>query len=141
MAVWDAWQRFNQPADFQPPPWDEADVFSNCLPWAATGSQHKQHLSFRIYCVVQELQRCEEELVFLPMDAANTLLYFEHQQRVLAGGVAAAQAAAGEAGTAAQQAVWCGKVHVLQAWQARIAAAQQKALKAFCDAGWMVAAA
>lgn len=137
MAVWDAWQRFNQPADFQPPAWEEADVFSNRLPWAASGPENAHHLRFRIYCVAQELQRCEEELRFLPMDAQNALRYLEHQLQLLATGVAAAQVAGQLAGTAAQQAMWCGKAHVLRAWQARIATLHQDSLKLCCEVGWM----
>lgn len=51
MAVWEGWQRFNQPADFQPPPWTEAEVFNNELPWtAASASQGltEQHLRYKV---------------------------------------------------------------------------------------------
>lgn len=140
MSVWEAWQRFGQPAAFEPPQWDEADVFNNVLPWTAASAASgltEQHLRFRIYCVAQELQRCNEELTFLPQDALNVLSYFEWQQQQLA----AALAATGGtqlAGVAAQMAA--GKSHMLKAWQARIAVLQQQAVAAFVGAGWLVTA-
>ena len=88
MAVWEGWQRFNQPLDFLPP----TDVFSNVLPWtAASGAQGltEQHMRYKVYCIAQELQRCEEELRFLPQDALNTLHYLDHQQVLLAAALVA----------------------------------------------------
>lgn len=132
MAVWESWQRFGQPPGFEPPQWDEADVFSNVLPWTAASPAHgmtEQHLRYKVYCAAQELQRCQEELRFLPQDAVNTLQYFEWQQQQLA---AALQAVNPQLGCAA------GRAHMLRAWQARISHLQRQALDAFVKAGWVV---
>ena len=52
MALWDTWKRFNQAPGFQPPAWDEADVFNNVLPWTAASAAQgptEQHLRFKVY--------------------------------------------------------------------------------------------
>lgn len=131
MAVWEGWQRFNQPLDFLPPTWEEADVFSNVLPWtAASGAQGltEQHMRYKVYCIAQELQRCEEELRFLPQDALNTLHYLDHQQVLLAAALVA---------VLAEPVMQEGRAHVLRAWQARITGMQLQAAQAFREAGWI----
>jgi len=143
MAVWEGWLRFNQPPDFQPPAWEEADVFNNVLPWtAASGAQGltEQHVHYKVYCIAQELQRCEEEQRFLPQDAMNTLCYLQHQQRMLADAVAAINNGGQQAVACAEQLMCRGQAHTLQAWQARIAIMQQKAARAFHKAGWLAPA-
>ena len=128
MAIWEGWLRFNQPVGFQPPCWEEADVFDNVLPWtAASGAQGltEQHMRYKVYCIAQELQRCEEELRFLPQDALNTLEYLSDQQSMLAAALAAVPAEEG------------GRAHALRAWQARITTMQRSAAKAFRGAGWI----
>lgn len=142
MAVWEGWLRFNQSPDFQPPAWEEADVFSNVLPWTAASAAQgltEQHVRYKVYCIAQELQRCEEEQRFLPQDAVNTLCYFQHQQRVLADAVAATISRGQQTVASAEQAICRGQVHTLQAWQARIAIMQRKAAQAFQKAGWLAA--
>ena len=134
MAAWESWQRFGQPPGFQPPQWDEADVFSNVLPWTVASPAHgmtEQHLRYKVYCAAQELQRCQEELRFLPQDAVNTLQYFEWQQQQLS---AALQAVNPQLGCAA------GRAHMLRTWQARIFHLQQQALDAFVKADGLSAA-
>jgi hypothetical protein len=132
MAVWESWHRFGQPAGYEPPEWDEADVYSNVLPWTAASAAQgmtEQHLRYKVYCAAQELQRCEEELEYLPQDAVNTLEYFAWQQQQLAGALGALGATA--TGMAA------GQAHMLRAWQARIAHMQQQAVAAFMKVGWI----
>ena len=140
MAVWEGWQRFNQPAGFQPPAWDEADVFNNVLPWTAASAAQgltEQHMRYKVFCIAQELQRCEEELRFLPQDALNTLQYLTHQQQVLGAALAAMHAAQQQAVGAAEQAMCEGRSHALRAWQARITSMQRRAAQAFREAGWI----
>jgi hypothetical protein len=140
MAVWEGWKRFNQPPGYQPPAWDESDIYNNVLPWTVASTAEgvtEQHLRYKIYCVAQELCRCEEELRYLPQDALNTLHYFQHQQEQLAAAQAAAGVAERAAATPVQQAVCRGKAYILRAWQARIASMQQRAAEAFQQAGWI----
>ena len=129
MAVWESWQRFCQPPGFEPPQWDEADAFSNVLPWTVASPAHgmtEQHIRYKVYCAAQELRRCEEELRFLPQDAVNTLQYFEWQQQQLAAAIEALDPCSA-----------AGRVHMLSAWRARIAHMQRIALAAFVKAGWL----
>ena len=138
MSVWEGWMRFNQPAGYQPPAWDEADVFNNVLPWTVASTAEglsEQHLRYRVFCVVQELRRCQEELRFLPQDALNTLRHYSRQQQQLSAAVADLRCQA--AVTPAQVAHCRGKEHMLRAWQARIATLQQQAQDAFQEAGWI----
>lgn len=140
MATWVAWQRFNQPADFQPPAWEEADVFNNVLPWTvASAAQGKteQHLRYKVYCIAQELQRCQEELLFLPQDALNTLLYFQHQHNKLQLAREAALAAEQQASCTMEKGMCRGRAYKLSAWLARVASMQNRAVEAFEKAGWL----
>lgn len=93
----------------------------------------------KVYCVTQELERCKEELRFLPRDAINTLHYFSYQQSLIAAAVAAARKGQQEASTPAEAALCSGRVYALTAWQARIAGMQRSAAAAFQKAGWIVA--
>lgn len=141
MAVWEGWMRFNQPANYQPPAWEEADLFNNVLPWTAASAAYgltEQHLHYKAYCISQELRRCEEELRFLPQDAVNTLRYFESQQNQLAAALEAANSGERQAAAPAVAAMWRGKAHIACTWQARIAGMQQAAATAFQKAGWIV---
>jgi hypothetical protein len=142
MSVWEAWMRFEQPPDFHPPTWDEADVFTNVLPWtAASGAAGltEQHLRFRAYCISQEQRRCEEELRFLPQDAMNTLRYYAEQQQQLVAARAAAEATALQAAVPAARALARGKAYLARTWQARIAGMQHAAVAAFTSTGWVAA--
>lgn len=106
-------------------------MFSNVLPWtAASGAQGltEQHMRYKVYCIAQELQRCEEELRFLPQDALNTLHYLDHQQVLLAAALVA---------VLAEPVMQEGRAHVLRAWQARITGMQLQAAQAFREAGWI----
>lgn len=138
MSLWEAWQRFGQPTDFQVHSWEEADVFGNVLPWTAASTaqgQTEQHLRYKVYCIAQELQRCREELLFLPQDALNALAYYQYQQEVLAAALAAARTAAAQAGSPADAPMSRGREHSLLSWQARVAGLQRKAVAAFQKAG------
>jgi hypothetical protein len=140
MATWVAWQRFNQPADFQPPAWEEADVFNNVLPWTVASAalgKTEEHLRYKVYCIAQELQRCEEELLFLPQDALNTLQYFHHQFHKLQAAHQAAVAAEQQASSAIEQSMCRGRAYKLSAWLMRIASMQNRAAEAFEKAGWL----
>jgi len=142
MAVWEGWKRFNQQAGYQPPAWEESDVFNNVLPWTAASAAEgltEQHLRYKLYCVSQELLRCQEELQFLPQDALNMLRYFGHQQQQLATALAALQGAPSDEPPSAQ-AMRLGQAHILTAWQARIAGMQQQAVAAFEQVGWVAPA-
>lgn len=76
-----------------------------------------------MYCAAQELQRCQEELQFLPQDAVNMLRYWAWQQEQLAAALATIQEQQhGGARFAAMLAA--GQAHQLQAWQARVAVMQ-----------------
>lgn len=58
MAVWEAWQRFNQEPEFELPAWEEADVFSNVLPWMAASpaqSTTEQHARYKVICAVEAM--------------------------------------------------------------------------------------
>lgn len=140
MAVWEAWQRFNQDRNFELPAWEEADVFNNVLPWTAASSAQgltEQHLRYKVYCISQEIERCHEELRFLPQDALNAMQYYQHQQRVLAAAVGAVRAAEQQAQAPSEVAACRGRAYALQAWQARIAGIHQQAAEAFQEVGWM----
>ena len=91
----------------------------------------------QVYCIAQELDRFCEELRFLPQDALNALQYYQHQQRVLAAAVQAAQAVEQQAEVPSERTMGRGRVYALRAWQARIAAMQQQAAAAFQEAGWI----
>lgn len=141
MAEWQNWKRFNRPTDYQPPAWDEADVFNNVLPWTVASTAEgltEQHLRYKAYCLGQELQRCQEELRFLPQDALNMLRYYQHQQAQLQAALVAAQQGERAAQAPADAAMWRGKAYIARAWQARIAALQQSAVAAFQKIGWIV---
>jgi len=143
MALWEAWQRFNQPADFELPAWDEADVLDNVLPWTAASSAYastEQHLRYKLFCISQELQRCEEELRFLPQDALNTLTYYQHQRQLLAVGIADQMGNVEQAACPAERAMCKGRMHVLQAWDAQVRSITGQAAQAFIAAGLIVAA-
>lgn len=90
----------------------------------------------QVYCLAQELRRCEEELSFLPQDAANTLEYFEWQQQQLATALTALHASPEGAGL--PPLMIAGRAHMLRAWQARIANMQREAAAAFAKVGWVV---
>jgi hypothetical protein len=141
MAVWEGWKRFNQAPEYRPPAWEEADVFNNVLPWTPASSAEgltEQHIRYKVYCIVQELRRCEEELRFLPQDAVNTLRYYQKQYAELTTALDGLQHLEALAAGPAELAMCRGKAHVLRAWQARIASMQQQALVAFEKAGWIV---
>lgn len=140
MAVWEGWQRFNRPPSFQPPAWEEADVFNNILPWTVASAAQgltEQHMRYKVYCIAQELKRCEEELHFLPQDAVNMLHYFRHQQHQLAAALEKERTELLQAATPAARVMSQGRAYALRAWQARLATMQQRAAAAFQKAGWI----
>ena len=142
MAAWVQWYLFEQPAGTSPPAWSEGDVFNNILPWtpASTGAvASREHLHFKLHCAVQERQRCEEELVFLPEDAISTLDYYQRQREQVeaAAAAAAAAAVANAAVPTAAEALLAGRVHILRCWSNRIGTLQLRALNAFAAVGWV----
>lgn len=125
----------------RPPRWEEADVFSNVLPWTEASAAQgitADHLCFKLYCVQQELLRMEEELEFLPQDALNSLAYFQRQQQLLSIAQQHCQARLAVAAAPWEQQYFSGRLHVLSSWQVRIGRLHLAAWKSFVTVGWVV---
>ena len=140
MSEWEAWFTFQQDASVRPPRWEEADVFSNVLPWTEASAAQgvtADHLRFKLYCVQQELLRTEEELEYLPQDALNSLAYFQHQQQLLSSALQRCQARVAVAATPWEQQYFSGRVHILSSWHVRIGFLYLAAWKAFAKVGWV----
>lgn len=143
MSEWEAWYTFMQPPQVQPPLWEDADVFSNLLPWTeASGVDGitADHLRFKLYTIQQELLRCQEELHFLPQDALNSLAYFQHQQSLLHSAHATCEAQLSTATAAWHVQQLRGRLHILSSWQRHVESLHCAALQAFAKAGWVAPA-
>ena len=119
MALWEQWYLFMQPAGTPLPAWEEREVFNNILPWTAAssaGGVSKEHLEFKLYSAVQELYRCEEELLFLPADAVSTLDYYQFLREAVHTAAEAVQSQLAAANTPAEQASLTGRLHILRSW-------------------------
>jgi len=140
--LWEQWSRFMQPDSEPIPQWEERDVFNNILPWTAASAARgptQQHLRYKFYCTVQELQRCYEEQLYLPSDAACTLNYYQRQREILDAAMAAAtaEAAALPASACVQREMLKGRLHILKSWGYRIGALQLSACESFKSIGWI----
>lgn len=95
------------------------------------------HLRFKLYSVQQELLRTEEELQYLPQDAANALGYFQQQRTILGSAQGKCAAALGEASTPWEEQYMRGRQYILSSWQAQIGRLHKEAWAAFVKVGWV----
>ena len=140
MSEWEAWYTFSQDPSVRPPKWEEADIFSNVLPWTeASMSQGitADHLRFKLYCIQQELLRTEEELEYLPQDPINSLAYFQHQLELLHAAQEQCNAQLSSASTAWEQQYLKGRLHILSSWQRHVSRLHHAAWVSFIEKGWV----
>jgi hypothetical protein len=90
IAKWVAWHLFMQPPGVLPPEAVEAEWFAGIFPWNAGGlgkkereANSKQSLELALFKAEQELQRSQEELMLLPVDACALLNNNKYQRVVI----------------------------------------------------------
>ena len=84
-----------QPDDFQPTSVNEELVLRGELPWNSGTAAHSvtvEALQLKRHRLAAELDRCAEELRFLPGDARNVLDVYDYHQALLSAADSAAAA-------------------------------------------------
>ena len=89
MLNWEFWHKRQIPEQVLPD-YTIEDVFRGSPPWgelSGAGRAGQEELRLRFYRAHAEAQRCEEEIRFLPREAANSLNLYRYQISVLCGAI------------------------------------------------------